>query len=165
MAESTRVIVGVSGSRRSAAVLQRAAAEAARRGAELVPVMAWTPVGGESAYRTHPCPPLAAAWAQAAQARLDQALAEAFGGYPANLRVSPVVIQGEVGPALLQIADRADDLLVVGTGRRGLLRPLFARVSRYCLARATCAVISVPAETEPTTGNPRRGRGHFAMAA
>ncbi|MDH6120345.1 universal stress protein [Kitasatospora sp. GAS204B] len=165
MAESTRVIVGVSGSRRSTAVLQRAAAEAARRGAELVPVIAWTPVGGETAYRTHPCPPLAAAWEQAARTRLDQVFAEAFGGYPENLRITPVVIQGEAGPSLLQVADRADDLLVVGTGRRGLLRPLFARVSRYCLARAHCTVIAVPAEAEPTAVNRRRGRGHLAMAA
>lgn len=165
MAESTRVIVGVSGSRRDAAVLQRAAAEAARRGAELVPVIAWTPVGGEPAYRAHPCPPLAAAWHQAARNRLDKAFGEAFGGYPAGLPVSPVVIRGAAGPALLQIADRPDDLLVVGAGRRGPLRPLFARVTRHCLARARCTVLTVPADARPTTHRPRGGRAELAMAA
>ncbi|MCX4744139.1 universal stress protein [Kitasatospora sp. NBC_01287] len=164
MAETTRVIVGVSGSRRSAAVLQRAAAEAARRGAELVPVIAWTPVGGEPTYRAHPCPPLAAAWERAARTRLDQAFEEAFGGYPAGLSITPVVIRGEAGPALLQIADRADDLLVVGSGRRGPLRLLLATVSRYCLARARCAVVAVPAEAQ-STPVPRRGGERLAMAA
>ncbi|TQF01251.1 universal stress protein [Kitasatospora acidiphila] len=147
MAESTRVIVGVSGSRRSAAVLQRAAAEAARRGVELVPVIAWTPVGGEPAYRTQPCPSLAAAWEKAARARLDQVFAEVFGGYPADRLITPVVIRGEAGPALLQVADRPDDLLVIGSGRRGRLqRLLHGEVARHCLARARCAVTVVPAE-------------------
>ncbi|MFF7635110.1 universal stress protein [Kitasatospora sp. NPDC008050] len=166
MAESTRVIVGVSGSRRDAAVLQRAAAEAARRGAELVPVIAWTPVGGEPAYRAHPCPPLAAAWQQAARTRLDKAFGEAFGGYPAGLPISPMVIRGAAGPALLETADRPDDLLVVGAGRRGPLQRLFfARVTRYCLSRARCTVLTVPADARPTTHRPRGGRAELAMAA
>ncbi|MGF1430580.1 universal stress protein [Kitasatospora sp. LaBMicrA B282] len=164
MAEFTRVIVGVSGSARSAAVLQRAAAEAARRGAELVPVIAWTPVGGEQVYRTHPCPSLAKEWEKAARARLDEVFTDVFGGYPAGLAVTPVVIRGEAGPSLLQVADRADDVLVIGAGRRGKLRRLFSgEVARHVLAHARCAVTAVPAEAKLPTS--RRGKLELVKAA
>ncbi|MDH6137825.1 nucleotide-binding universal stress UspA family protein [Kitasatospora sp. MAA4] len=155
MAEDTRVVVGVSGSRGSAAVLRRALEEAARRDAVLVPVLAWTPVGGEPAYRAHPCPPLAKLWEQRAADQLDAVLAQALGGRPAGVRIEPMVVRGEAGPVLAQVADRPDDLLVVGTGRRGTLaRILAGSVSRYCLAHAACPVIAVPptapAPTAPT---------------
>ncbi|WP_033822599.1 universal stress protein [Kitasatospora sp. MBT63] len=150
MAEDTRVIVGVSGSLGNAAALRRAVAEAERRDAVLVPVIAWTPPGGEAAYRTRPCPPLSKLWERAAADRLDAAFARAFGGYPAHLRVEPVVIRGEAGPALVEIADRPDDLLVVGTGRRGGLRRfLHASVGRHCVARAACTVTAVPPSEAP----------------
>jgi hypothetical protein len=45
---------------------------------------------------------------------------------------------------LVDHADRPDDLLVVGTGRRGGLRRLRRSVGRYCLAHARCPVIAVP---------------------
>ncbi|MEV4613219.1 universal stress protein [Kitasatospora sp. NPDC049258] len=150
MAEDTRVIVGVSGSSGNAAALRHAVAEAERRDAVLVPVIAWTPPGGEAAYRNRPCPPLAKLWEQAAADRLDAAVARALGGYPAGLRTEPVVIRGEVGPALVEIADRPDDLLVVGTGRRGSLRRLLhATVGRHCVARAACTVVAVPPTEAP----------------
>ncbi|MER8187204.1 universal stress protein [Kitasatospora sp. NPDC094015] len=150
MAEDTRVIIGVSGSSGNAAALCRAVAEAERRDSILVPVIAWTPPGGEAAYRTRPCPPLARLWERAAAERLDAAVARAIGGYPAGLRVEPVVIRGEVGPALLEIADRPDDLLVVGAGRRGRLsRILHSSVARRCLARAACTVVAVPPSGSP----------------
>ncbi|WP_035802921.1 universal stress protein [Kitasatospora mediocidica] len=150
MAEDTRVVVGVSGSQGSVAVLRSALEEAGRRGAVLVPVMAWTPVGGEPAYRAHPCPPLAKLWAQSAGDRLDAVLAEALGGRSTDVRIEPMVVRGEAGPVLAQVADRPDDLLVVGAGRRGLARFLPGSVSRYSLAHAACPVVAVP----PTAGQP-----------
>ncbi|WP_042440025.1 universal stress protein [Streptacidiphilus albus] len=147
-----RVVVGVSGSAASRAAFQRAAREARRRDAVLVPVLAWHPVGGEFAYRTHPCPPLLKVWEQAAQARLDAAFVESFGGYPAGLRVQPVLVRDEQpGRALVEVADRADDLLVVSTGKQGRLQRLFhGSVSRYCLAHAHCTVVAVPpSELQP----------------
>jgi hypothetical protein len=56
--EARRVIVGVSGSVRSLAALSVAVNEARRAGAVLVPVLAWSPAGGEIAYQRAPCPPL-----------------------------------------------------------------------------------------------------------
>ncbi|GAA1877720.1 universal stress protein [Streptantibioticus ferralitis] len=145
MAGGKRVIVGVSGSPASLAALRRAVAEARRAEALLVPVLAWSPPGGETAYRRHPVPHLLWEWQQAARKRLDTAFDEAFGGYPSDLRIHPMPVQFAAGPALVQLADDPDDLLVVGTGRRGRLRRLLhTSVSRYCLARAKCPVIAVP---------------------
>jgi len=144
MAEN-RVVVGVNGSEGSLAALHRAAEEARRRDAVLVPVLVWHPVGGEMAYRSHPCPPLLKQWQQAACDRLDSAFDRAFGGRPADLRVEPLVVRAEKpGPALVGIADQPSDLLVVGTGKQGrLARVLHGSVSRYCLAHARGAVLGV----------------------
>jgi hypothetical protein len=76
------VIVGVSGSVRSLAALRVAVAEARRVGALLLPVLAWSPVGGEVAYRRGPCPPLLRVWEQMAGERMRTAFDEAYGGRP-----------------------------------------------------------------------------------
>ncbi|MFI9272974.1 universal stress protein [Kitasatospora sp. NPDC052896] len=145
MSDVARVIVGVSGSLNSLTALHRAVDEARARQATLVPVLTWTPVGGERNYRAQPCPPLLRTWEEAAHARLGHAFQDAFGGFPTGLRVDPLVIRGEAGPVLTQVADRPDDLLVVSTGRQGRLhRLVHGSVSRYCLAHASCAVIAVP---------------------
>jgi hypothetical protein len=77
---NNRVVVGVTGSDGSLAALSRAAEEARRRGAVLVPVLVWHPVGGEMAYRSHPCRPLLRQWERAACDRLDAAVDRVFGG-------------------------------------------------------------------------------------
>ncbi|MGA5821668.1 universal stress protein [Kitasatospora sp. NPDC094028] len=149
MSGDARVIVGVSGSLDSLTALHRAAEEARARQALLVPVLAWTPVGGERSYRARPCPPLLRAWQDAAEARLESALGQAFGGLPIGLAVQPLVMRGEAGPVLTELADRPGDLLVVGAGRpdsvRGRLRRLVrGSVARHCLGHARCGVLVVP---------------------
>ncbi|MEU6173073.1 universal stress protein [Streptantibioticus parmotrematis] len=145
MAGGKRIIVGVSGSPASLAALRRAVAEARRTDALLVPVLAWIPPGGERAYRSHPVPQLRSRWEQEARRRLDTAFEQAFGGYPSDVDIHPLPVQYAAGPALVQLADQYDDVLVVGTGRRGRLRRLAHRsVSRYVLAHASCPVIAVP---------------------
>ncbi|SEG83500.1 Nucleotide-binding universal stress protein, UspA family [Actinacidiphila yanglinensis] len=145
MAEGGRVILGISGSLRGLAALHRAVDEARRRDAELTAVLAWTPVGGEVAYRRYPCPPLLRECESAAAARLQQAFLDAFGGCPEGVRVQLATARGEPGAALTVLADRPDDLLVVGTGRQGAFRRLLhGGVSRYCLAHARCPVLAVP---------------------
>ena len=140
-----RVIAGVSGSVRSLAALRVGAAEARTTGAELLPALAWSPVGGEIAYARSPCPLMLRVWEQAACERLRTALDQAFGGMPDGLVVHPVTVRGPPGPALVCIADRADDLLVVGCGGWGRLgRTVHGAVSRYCLAHARCPVLAVP---------------------
>jgi nucleotide-binding universal stress UspA family protein len=154
-----RVVVGVSGSESSLAALHRAAEEARRRGAVLVPVLVWHPVGGEMAYRAHPCPPLLKQWEQSACDRLDAAFDRTFGGCPADLKVEPLVVRAErPGPALVEIADRPGDLLVVGTGKRGRLARLFhGSVSRYCLAHARGFVLGVAPTAAQEPARPAQG--------
>ncbi len=141
-----RVIAGVNGSVRSLAALRVGAAEARSAGAELLPVLAWTPAGGEIAYIRSPCPPLLRVWEQDARDCLHTALDEAFGGMPDGLVVHLVIVRGAPGPSLVWIAGRPEDLLVVGCGGWGRLGcTVRGSVSRYCLAHARCPVLAVPA--------------------
>ncbi len=145
MAESARIVVGVSGSPSSLEALRAAEGEARRRGAELLAVLAWSPACGEIASRRAPSSDLLAIWEQQACARLRNSFDEAFGGFPAGLVVRPFVVRADPGMALVDIADRPEDLLVVGAGGRGWPTRLFhGSVSRYCVAHAVCRVLAVP---------------------
>jgi nucleotide-binding universal stress UspA family protein len=140
-----RVIVGASGSPGSIRAL-RFAVDLARHsdGAELIPVLAWTPPGGELADRRAPCPLMRRIWREAAEQRLSDALDAAWAGTVTGLTVRPLVQRGEPGPVLVGAAGSEDDLLVVGAGRRGTLARVGGRVSRYCVAHAVCPVFAVP---------------------
>ncbi|MEU5210071.1 universal stress protein [Streptomyces sp. NPDC020742] len=141
-----RVVAGVSGSLGSLTALHRAAAEARRTGAVLCAVLAWEPPGGDVPHRGGACPPpLLATWQGLAAERLREALDTAFGSAGPGVALRPLVLRGSPGKVLLRTADHADDLLVIGAGARGrLLRAVWPSVSRYCVARARCPVLSVP---------------------
>jgi nucleotide-binding universal stress UspA family protein len=151
-----RVIVGASGSPGSLRALRHAEDLARHSVATLIPVLAWTPPGGDLAARRQPCPTLVRIWQEAAWQRLWTALDAAWGEIPADLAVQPVVQRGLPGQILVEVACHHDDLLVVGAGRRGVPARLWcARVSRYCLAHAQCPVVAVP----PGILAQRAGRG------
>jgi Universal stress protein family len=77
--------------------------------------------------------------------RLRDALVAVWGEVPDDPLVQPHVERGPAGWVLVSIARRPGDLLVVGAGRRGVLaRMAFAKVARYCLARAQCPVLAIP---------------------
>ncbi|MFJ3794448.1 universal stress protein [Kitasatospora sp. NPDC090091] len=136
----TRVIVGLSGSLSSLAALYRAVHEAARHGATLVPVVAWTPSDGTDRDGLRPL----SEQEHAARRRLDTAFDQPFGGYPADLVVRPLVVRGHAGAALVRAVTGPADLIVVGTGTHGRLdRLLHGSVLRYCRTYATCPVIAV----------------------
>jgi nucleotide-binding universal stress UspA family protein len=140
-----RFIVGVSGSAGSLQALRYAAELARNDAATLAPVLAWTPPGGELADRYYPSAELRRAWKQAAWDRLWRAVELAIGGPPTDVAFSPVVVRGEPGRVLTELAVQPVDVLVIGAGRRGALRRLLAcRVSRYCVGHAYCPVIAVP---------------------
>src|SRR5579859_2254628 len=140
-----RVIVGVSGSPASLRALRFAAPLARSRGADLLPVIAWLPPGGERADRGQPSPDLRRLWREAARKRLQDALAVAWGETPAGISVRPQVERGQAGRVLTGVASEQADLLIVGAGRRGVLaRMVSGRVSRYCVAHARCPVVLVP---------------------
>ena len=140
-----RVIVGVDGSPGSLEALRFAVGQARLLETTLIPVLAWIPPGGDVAARRVPAPAYTRMLRQDAELRLLRAFDEGLGGLPPDLRVEPWVIRGGAGPALVETADRANDLLVVGSGRRGWLRhALRASTARYCLAHAACPVLAVP---------------------
>jgi nucleotide-binding universal stress UspA family protein len=74
---------------------------------------------------------------------VEQTFADTMGGLPKDVRVEPVVLPDYPGPALVRLADRDDDLLVVGSGRRSR-RGSGSRAVRYCVAWAACPVLVVP---------------------
>jgi nucleotide-binding universal stress UspA family protein len=145
-----RVIVGASGSAGSLPALRQAVEAARQDDALLVAVHAWVPPGGELADRRYPSPYLRRMWADAAADRLEAALLSAWGGVPAEVEFQPMVVRGQAGHVLVELAESAGDLLVVGAGRRGRLARLrHGQVSRYCLARARCPVLIVPPAAVP----------------
>ena len=140
-----RVVAGVSGSRRCLPALRYAAGLAEGHQAVLYPVLIWSPPGGELAERRSPSVHLRTEWERVARQRLREALTAAFGGEPAGVTTRPLVVRGEPGWVLVHAADKASDVLVVGTGRQGhFTRLAGGKVSRYCLAHAVCPVIAVP---------------------
>jgi nucleotide-binding universal stress UspA family protein len=122
----------------------RYAAEVARaHNTPLIAVHAWQPAG--TVERSSPSIALRRVWADMARQRLRGALDTAFGGLPAGVKVKSQTIRGEAGPSLVATACEDGDLLVIGTGRQSRLgRIAYARVSRYCLAHASCPVLAVP---------------------
>jgi nucleotide-binding universal stress UspA family protein len=142
---TARVVVGVSGSLGSVTALRHATALARRLGAELWPVLAWEPPGGDAATRRSATSGLPTEdWQRLAKQRLASVLDEIFGEDGPGVTAYPVVVRGLPGPALVATADGDTDLLVVGAGRRGLRRAFSGRVSRHCLAHAVCPVLAVP---------------------
>jgi len=140
-----RIVVGVHGSLGSLQALRYAADEARQRNVPLLAVIAWVPPGGDLAERRHPSSYLRKIWRDAARERLWAAFDAGLGGVPADLRLEPQVARGDTGPVLVDIASQPDDLLIIGTGRRGWFGRMTRRsVSRYCLAHARCPVLAVP---------------------
>ncbi|MFC9330169.1 universal stress protein [Kitasatospora sp. NPDC057015] len=136
MVGNSRVIVGINGSLSSLAALYRAVEEAGRRDALLVPVIAWSTADRE----LRPVSELE----HAARRRLDTAFEQAFGGYPADLVIRPLVVRSEPGSALVAAAGRPDDLLVLGSGHHGRVqRALHGSVAGHCRAHARCEVVVV----------------------
>jgi nucleotide-binding universal stress UspA family protein len=145
MPDARRVVVGVSGTPSSLQALRVGVAEARHARVPLLAVLAWLPLGGEAAYRQAPCPPLLKQWEQEAAWRLRNAFDEALGGVPQDLPVELLLIRGPAGAALLDAADREDDLLVLGSGRRDWPARLFhGATARYCVGHAACRVLAVP---------------------
>jgi nucleotide-binding universal stress UspA family protein len=134
-APGPRVIVGLNGSYGSLAALRIGAAEAERRGCELMLAHA---VQGLVAPNEWP------AERERQRALMNAALRQALGGPPPGLRIAYAVIEYlEPGPGLARLADEYD-LLVVGarrTRRAWWWRP---GVDTYCARHAKCPVLVVP---------------------
>jgi nucleotide-binding universal stress UspA family protein len=156
-----RVVVGITGSLANLAALHVAVAQARRSAAPLVAVHTWVPVGGEIAYRRGPCPQLLSVWRQQARDTLARAFADALGGVPTDLPVECLVLRGEAAATLVAVG-QPDDLLVIGSGRRGRLAAFrVGSVSRYCFSHAGCPVLAVPPPAMIQDLGSRRRLGHL----
>jgi nucleotide-binding universal stress UspA family protein len=152
MSGPRRIIIGANGSPGSIRALRYAEDLAHFSGATLVPVIAWTPPGGEMAERRAPSAELRRVWSAAAKQRLRDAMDAAWGGLPDGLDVRAIIARGAPGQALVDEAG-AGDLLVIGAGRRGVWSRLVSgRVARYCLRHAACPVLAVPPAALGRTG-------------
>ena len=141
MPATHRVIAGVSGSPGSVHALRQAADLAHHHDAVLIPMLAWVPPDSTRL----PWPELRQLWHDDAWQRLWDTLDTAFGGLPAGITTQPVVLRGKPGQVLAGVARQDGDVLVIGAGRRGLLRRLArCRTARYCLANAHCPVLAIP---------------------
>lgn len=142
----TRVVAGISGSPGSLAALRYAEYLALAHGAVLVPVLAWQPPGGDRAARAQPAAGLMQAWRDMACQRLGDALTAVWGGPAPEPGVDPHVERGQAGWVLVSVASQPGDVLVIGAGHGGTLRRAArCHVVRYCVARARCPVLLVPA--------------------
>jgi nucleotide-binding universal stress UspA family protein len=145
MTRVRRIIAGISGSPRSLPALRCAADLARAYEADLIPVHAWVPSPADFVGHQFPTERLRRAREDAARQRLRDALDMAFGGLPPGVLAQPAIAQGDPGLILVRTACGADDVLVIGTGRRGTVSRLWhGAVSRYCLAHAACPVIAIP---------------------
>ncbi|WP_080039281.1 universal stress protein [[Actinomadura] parvosata] len=70
---------------------------------------------------------------------------EALGEVPADIEMHALVARGSPGPALVGLAHRDNDLLVLGGGEGNWLRRWRgAATSRYCVTHCRCPVLTVP---------------------
>lgn len=135
-----RVVVGVSETVAGLRALRLAVAEARHRGSELHALRAYV-VGAPVGIAMPEVRGYVTRLARDAVARAF----DAIGGRPDDLQVVVVLREGERAWVLTQYAIRDDDLLVVGSSRRGIVRRLFHRsTAKYCAAHATCPVLVVP---------------------
>lgn len=134
---SARVFVGVRATLAGYQALRYAAEEARRRDGILWAVRAYDTPGSGAVRRED--------LIDTAAAEIGMAFLTAFGGMPAGLTVKLVAREGTAGRVLTSVADRADDVIVIGgSGPRRLFSRRRAAVARYCSRSAACPVVVVP---------------------
>jgi nucleotide-binding universal stress UspA family protein len=153
MAGNGRVVVGVDTTLSGLQALRRAITEARTRGLPLHAVRVWRPPS-TTWYVSYIEQRQAAA--TAASQLVTKAFVDTVGGLPHDVEVEMVGVPGVPGSVLVAHANQPDDLLVVGSGDRGLWRRwLRDNVAWYCLARARCPVLVVPPPSMTLDTSPR----------
>jgi nucleotide-binding universal stress UspA family protein len=153
-----RIVVGVSDSLAGLEALRTAVAEARLRDAAVLAVRAWT-------FRAGSREPGVPRWrreiAAEAARTLTRAFAAAMGGPPDDVTVEMTIAEGLPERVLVDLADRVDDLLVIGGTGAGVWHPGRTLVVRYCARRARCSSCRRP----NSQGSVGRARWHGFCAA
>ena len=141
--EASRVIVGVDDGLAGLHALRRAVTETRRRRCLLLAVRIWSVTPAWSSLV------ITSGWldgmGQEAMAAAGRTFASAMFGPPRDVVVRVEVAEGEPGPELVRLADREDDLLVVGSRQRTLFAGIWhCSTARYCVRHANCPVLVVP---------------------
>ena len=134
-----RVVVGIDPSPSGTRALRRAVDEARERNAKLIAVRTW--VTQPRMYAV--APDLREVDAADTHELVTRTFVDTMGRLPIDVTVERVVLPDFPGHALVRIADREDDLLVLGSGRRNW-RGSGSRTVRYCVAWAACPVLVIP---------------------
>lgn len=148
-----RVVAGVDGSPESEAVVRFAAAEAARRGAELHLVTAWSMPGGHAGHARVPGP-LRDGVIEEARSGLSRIAREVLREGP-GVPVVLAVAEPPLARALAE-ASRDADAVVIGPGGRGAAGLLPGTVTSRVTRHARCPVIIVPRDGTPPSRPPHR---------
>ena len=135
-----RVVLGVSGSPENLHALRHAVQLARHYEATLIAVNAQP--ARTRLTRTRRTSPI---WQHSASLIVRAAFENGLGGLPPDVECVLLAAPGHPGPALVHVADRANDVLVLGTAhrRRG---PRLTRhsVAAYSIDHAICSVLTVP---------------------
>lgn len=142
-----RYVVGVDGSAGSRDALRWAIEEARHHGANIDAVYAFpyaTPafVGfPEAMYVPETTYEVAE---KEAETYLDEVVAAVLRGEPAGVEIDRIVTEGGAARRLLEIAERADLLVVGSRGLGGFRGLLLGSVSHQCASHASCPVVVIP---------------------
>ncbi|HPB44253.1 MAG: universal stress protein [Microthrixaceae bacterium] len=143
--EQPVVIVGVDGSPNSLAALEWAINFAAGQGGGTVKaVMSWTyPAAAVGSMGIGGVMPPAESMHEASAEALDEILADVVA--PDSVTVQPVIAEGGASPAILELADDADLIVIGKRGHGGFLGLLIGSVATQIVNHAPCPVVVVPA--------------------
>ena len=136
---SGRVVVGVDGSKQSGAAVDYALSYAARHGATLRCVVAWSVEVVDGAVVTEPGTPEWDAVETKHRALVERVLADRRTAFP-DVPVEIEIRRGKAATALLEAAQGADLLVVGSRGRGGFTGMLLGSVSKRVLEGSTMPV-------------------------
>lgn len=157
MEPTGRVVVGVGRSLGAYQALRYAVAEARRREVILVAVRTFHLANGEEGLLN------AALLTSAAAEQVRSAFTEAVGQFPPGVEIEIVVLAGPAGSALVSVADRESDLLIIGgCGARRWGRLRTAATARFCARHSVCPVVIVPPTALARSGQADRLARHTA---
>jgi nucleotide-binding universal stress UspA family protein len=152
-----RVVVGVGRSLGAYQALRYAVGEARRRGVTLVAVRTFHLANGEEGLLN------AALLTSAAAEQVRAAFTEAIGQFPPDVESEIVVLVGPAGSALVSVANRESDLLIIGgCGARRWGRLRTAATARFCARHSVCPVVIVPPTALARSGQADRLARHTA---